>query len=99
MLGSSGYIVSQYIGGQHSSYQRCSWSWNWVYKGFVGDYYRFKDRFFYNPIKNKFYKNHREIDFYLYWDDWVFSVVSGKNCCKDHYVENYSLDEFKCGRF
>jgi hypothetical protein len=29
------YIVTQYVSGQSSSYQRCSWSHSWVCKGFV----------------------------------------------------------------
>lgn len=29
------YIVAQYVSSQDSSYQRCSWSHNWVCKGFV----------------------------------------------------------------
>jgi len=29
------YIVTQYVAGQGSSYQRCSWSQGWVCKGFV----------------------------------------------------------------
>jgi len=29
------YVVTQYVAGQGSSYQRCSWSHSWVCKGFV----------------------------------------------------------------
>jgi hypothetical protein len=31
----AGYITSQYIANQQTSFQRCSWSHNWVCKGFV----------------------------------------------------------------
>jgi hypothetical protein len=34
----SGYIVSQYIGNQNTSYVRSSQSWSWVYRGFKTDY-------------------------------------------------------------
>jgi hypothetical protein len=33
------YIVSQYVGGQGSSYVRSSQSWNWVYRGFKTKWY------------------------------------------------------------
>jgi hypothetical protein len=29
------YIVSQYLSDQDSAFQRYSWSWGWVYRGFV----------------------------------------------------------------
>lgn len=32
------YIVTQYVAGQCTSYQRCSWSHNWVCKGFVKEW-------------------------------------------------------------
>ena len=34
------YIVTQYVAGQGSSYQRCSWSQGWVCKGFVKEWKR-----------------------------------------------------------
>jgi hypothetical protein len=36
------YIVSQYVGGQGSSYVRSSQSWNWVYRGFKTKWYSLK---------------------------------------------------------
>ena len=34
------YVVTQYVAGQGSSYQRCSWSHSWVCKGFVKEWKR-----------------------------------------------------------
>jgi hypothetical protein len=34
------YVVSQYVGGQGSSYVRSSQSWNWVFRGFKSLWYR-----------------------------------------------------------
>jgi len=34
------YVVSQYVANQGSSFQRCSWSHNWVCKGFVAEWKR-----------------------------------------------------------
>jgi hypothetical protein len=34
------YVVTQYVADQGTSYQRCSWSQNWVCKGFVGEWKR-----------------------------------------------------------
>jgi hypothetical protein len=39
------YIVSQYVGGQGSSYVRSSQSWNWVYRGFKTKWYNLKQWF------------------------------------------------------
>lgn len=36
----SGYIVSQYMSSQRSSYIRSSQSWNWVFRGFKDLWYR-----------------------------------------------------------
>ena len=33
------YLVSQYVAGHHT-FMRTSWSWNWVFRGFVGVWYR-----------------------------------------------------------
>jgi hypothetical protein len=33
------YLVSQYVAGHHT-FMRTSWSWNWVFRGFVGLWYR-----------------------------------------------------------
>jgi hypothetical protein len=41
----SSYIVSQYVGGQGSSYVRSSQSWNWVYRGFKSKWYSLKSWF------------------------------------------------------
>lgn len=34
------YVVTQYVASQGTSYQRCSWSQNWVSKGFVKEWKR-----------------------------------------------------------
>ncbi|GAG60301.1 unnamed protein product, partial [marine sediment metagenome] len=39
---SSGYIVSQYVSGQGSSYQRSSRSWQWLFRGYMKAWNHFK---------------------------------------------------------
>jgi hypothetical protein len=39
------YVVSQYVGGQGSSYVRSSQSWNWVFRGFKSLWYRMKSAY------------------------------------------------------
>ena len=38
----AGYVVSQYVGGQGSSYVRSSQSWKWVFRGFKSLWYQMK---------------------------------------------------------
>ena len=38
------YAINQYLSGQNA-FERYSWSWGWVYKGFVKNWYLFKDHY------------------------------------------------------
>ena len=46
------YVVSQYLSTQRTSFVRYSWSWGWVYKGFVGYWHKIRREYFFkNPIE------------------------------------------------
>lgn len=66
------YVISQYLSNQGSSYQRSSKSWLWTIRDYFkqfNDYIiRCKARYYYNPVKNIFYKNHKEVDI---WEKWI----------------------------
>lgn len=53
--GSAGYVVSQYLSKQISSYVRSSQSWSWVFRGFKSLWYRM----------SKFYND----DLFILWDN------------------------------
>jgi hypothetical protein len=42
------YVVNQYLSGQNA-FERYSWSWGWVYKGFIKNWYNFK-KYFFEPL-------------------------------------------------
>ena len=60
----AGYIVSQYIANQKSSYQRSSKSWKWTIRDYYKKFNEFivesKMRYFYNPITCRFYRRNRK---------------------------------------
>jgi len=73
------YVVSQYVSHQNSSYVRSSQSWNWVcrgyrsvWDGFISDCHT---RFYYNPVRKRFYHVHSEVDLISLWDDYIYSKV------------------------
>jgi len=46
------YVVSQYLSAQRCSFIRYSWSWGWVYKGFVKFWYRIaREYVFFNALQ------------------------------------------------
>lgn len=61
------YVVTQYVADQGTSYQRCSWSHNWVCKGFVKAW----------KVMLRWYKQYQHklnltfIDLLLKWDSWL----------------------------
>ena len=73
------YVVTQYVAGQGSSYQRCSWSQNWVCKGFVKQWKEILHQT--RDWKNQTFN----YDYYLWtapvqislalakWDEWLMS--------------------------
>ena len=65
------YIVTQYVAGQGSSYQRCSWSQGWVCKGFVKIWTRHLRWF--NQWKHKL--NLTFLDLLNKWDAWLKSLA------------------------
>jgi hypothetical protein len=64
-VGSSLYIVSQYVGGQGSAYVRSSQSWKWLFRGFKSAWYDLKfqvfNSCFHNKVHNKYYRNREEV--------------------------------------
>jgi len=61
--GAAGYVVSQYVGAQGSSYVRSSQSWKWVFRGFKTLWYQMKRSYPHdyinlwgNIIKNRAYE-------------------------------------------
>ena len=65
------YIVTQYVSGQGSSYQRCSWSQGWVCKGFVKAWKHHIKWF--NEWKRKL--NLTFLDLLAKWDQWLKNLV------------------------
>ena len=65
------YIVTQYVAGQGSSYQRCSWSQSWVCKGFVRAWKQHLRWFNQWQHKLKLTFN----DLLTKWDEWLMSQV------------------------
>ncbi len=65
------YVVTQYVAGQGSSYQRCSWSHSWVCKGFVTAW---------KQILNWFHQWQKQLnltfnDVLSSWDEWLMNQV------------------------
>ena len=65
------YIITQYVSGQGSSYQRCSWSQGWVCKGFVKAWKNHLRWF--NQWKHKL--NLTFQDLLNKWDQWLKNLV------------------------
>jgi len=63
------YIVTQYVAGQQSSYQRCSWSRSWVCKGFVSAWKQLLLWFhqWKHQLKLTF------VDVLTKWDEWLMN--------------------------
>jgi hypothetical protein len=59
----SRYIVSQYLSNQQTAYIRSSQSWNWIIRAYRKEWLHYLDlchnRYFYNPIKNRFYRKNK----------------------------------------
>jgi hypothetical protein len=76
---SSLYVVGQYISNQSSSYQRSSQSWLWTIRGYRKKFnefiYQAKNKFFYNPIQQKFYYKRQEIRVFDLWLDTLLGRV------------------------
>lgn len=77
---SSGYIVSQYISNQGSSYQRSSQSWGWIFRGYRKAWKGFLTRchaqFYYNPVQRRFYHNRRIVDIFSRWEQEIMRITS-----------------------
>lgn len=71
------YVISQYVSNQGSSYVRSSQSWKWVFRGFKktwGDFLSsLRVDFYYNPVQRIYYKNHKEVNIFTYWDKLLIS--------------------------
>lgn len=61
------YVVTQYVADQGTSYQRCSWSQNWVCKGFVKQWSRMVRWF--KQYQHKL--NLTFLDLLIKWDSWL----------------------------
>lgn len=76
---SAHYIVSQYISGQGSSYQRSSQSWNWIFRGYRKGWLDFLNschlRYYFNPVQRRFYKNKMEVNIFSEWEDLIMSRI------------------------
>lgn len=74
------YVVTQYLADQGTSYQRCSWSHNWVCKGFVTAWKQHLRWF--NQYRHRL--NLDFIDLLNKWDRWIQNQV----------IKQYTLDVF-----
>jgi hypothetical protein len=75
--GAAAYVVSQYLSSQKAAYIRSSWSWTWAFKGFATRWKNlvksFQNRCYYNPVQNKYFKNHKEVNIIqLALKEWNF---------------------------
>lgn len=65
------YVVAQYLSNQSSSYQRSSQSWLWTIRGYYKRFCEFiaycKVKYYYNPVKQRFYKNRVEVNVFEEW--------------------------------
>ena len=68
------YLVSQYVSGQ--SFIRLSWSWKWVYKGFVQDWEKIKWR----------YENYGREKILKEWDKFLYRA-----CYKDLKINIFNI--------
>ena len=69
------YIVSQYLAGQNSSYQRSSQSWKWLFRGYRSSFLNYLNGFYHNDFQNRYFKNKSEISFSdicSKWDELVY---------------------------
>lgn len=77
---SSGYIVSQYISNQGSSYQRSSQSWNWIFRGYrkawKGFLTRCHTQFFYNPVQRRFYYKRDVVNIFRLWEREIIRRIT-----------------------
>lgn len=74
------YVVTQYVADQETSYQRCSWSHNWVCKGFVREWKRLLRwyRQYKRPLNLDF------IDVLVKWDEWLRCHVTHQTVLWDY---------------
>jgi len=77
---SSRYVVSQYISGQGSSYQRSSMSWKWIFRGYRRAWGEFlsscHNKYFYNAIHRRFYHNRLVVDIFSEWERLIMRIVN-----------------------
>jgi len=66
------YVVNQYLSGQNV-FERYSWSWGWVYKGFVKQWYEFR-KYFSEPLIK--WNLHME-GISIQWDDFKWLKPDG----------------------
>jgi len=89
-----GYVVSQYVGGQGSSYVRSSQSYKWVFKGYKGTWNNMKRdypedciKLWHKILKNRankyFLKQMNLNDVLMYEDGSEFSRLAEKITSKE----------------
>ena len=73
------YVISQYLSNQESSYQRSSKSWLWTIRDYFKQFNEFitrcKSKYYYNPVKSKFYKNKKEVDIWPKWIELLLKLI------------------------
>jgi hypothetical protein len=73
------YVVSQYVSNQNSTFQRSSQSWDWIFRGYRKSWINFLNechqRYFYNSVQRRFYKNKMEVDIFSEWEDSIMNRV------------------------
>lgn len=90
------YVVSQYVGGQGSSYVRSSQSWKWLFRGFKTAWYDLKFRVYNSCYKNfvsgKYYRNRVEVNPFSIcidkWDNLLFCLA------KSYFIPQRTLLDF-----
>lgn len=84
------YVISQYLSGQGSTYQRSSKSWCWTIRDYFkqfGDYMiRCKQRYYYNAVQGKYYKNKKEVNIFDKWLEYLLTIVGPKQA----YITDWS---------
>lgn len=76
---SAHYVVSQYVSNQESTFQRSSQSWHWLFRGYRREWLSFlndcHNKYYYNPVKRRFYENSEEVDIFAMWERYVITLL------------------------
>lgn len=94
-LNIAAYLVNQYLSNQNCTYTRMSYSKNWIFPGAVKVWRNIclsvKNRYYYNSIQMKYYKNKIEVSFneilsqcVAIWNQVLYSMTFKQTLLTDY---------------